>query len=101
MSLRWDRLTESLAAAGVETTVNRRSSINGTSESITIRRGDVNVCVHDKWWSKNRDVWVGWQVHDENVRTSLTLSVGGLTKKRSEVIRDVLERLARADAASS
>jgi hypothetical protein len=89
---RWDRLAATLAAAGIDATVHARSYPGGTSRSITIKLPGGLLEVHDKWWRKNADVWIGWQVHTENADGIVTRE-WPLTKKRSEVAAAVAEAL--------
>jgi hypothetical protein len=86
VSDRWGRLVASLAADGITAKADRQSE----SYSISIRTGDVWVEIHDKWWSKNTDVWIGWQVHTETA-DSIVRNVWPLTKKRGQVVADVRE----------
>ena len=90
-SPRWDRLVKTLAEAGIE---NVRLDERGTSHSIFIKlpQGG-SIEVHDKWWSKNIDKWVGWQVHLED-RESIVKRTFPFTKKRGEVAAQVQIALA-------
>lgn len=87
---RWDRLVQSLAAAGVEARLDQRPYRGGITKSISIRLADGLVEIHDKWWRKNDTVWIGWQVHAEG-RDSIVRRTWSLTKKRGEVVASVLE----------
>jgi hypothetical protein len=93
---RWERLAARLTVAGIDAKLSQRSGPG--AYFISIPAGDVNVEVHDKWWSKNPDVWIGWQVHTDNVRTMLSSRGSALTKKQSEVVAAVREELAKAAA---
>lgn len=92
---RWDRLVATLAEkAGVDTKVHTRSYPGGTSYGVLIRAENGNVIeVRDKWWRKNADVWVGWQVHAEG-RDSIVIREWPVTKKRGDVAAHVKEALA-------
>lgn len=96
---RWSRLAEELAA--LDPRVDERpyaESVRGRVEhgvtrSITFRHpaGGV-VHIADRWWRKNPDVWVGWEVARED-REGMQLRVFPLTKKRGDVARFVGEAL--------
>jgi hypothetical protein len=86
MNERWQRLADSLTAAGIPATV----SGSGESRSIALRLDGVRVEIHDKWWSRNLDKWIGWQVHTET-SAGYTVRVWPITKKRSEVVAHVTE----------
>lgn len=58
------------------------------SRKIQIRTGDSMVIVADTWWTKNLDVWTGWQVYVENADGIVTRDFPK-TKKRAQVVRDV------------
>lgn len=98
MSARWDRLAATLADHGVAVTVDARPYSeaiygrvrHGTSYGVTIRRRETGerVCIRDRWWRKNPDVWIGWEVYAENAEGFLTRA-WPLTKKRSEVVANV------------
>jgi hypothetical protein len=92
---RWDRLAADLRAAGFDVRVDARPytesvrgrARHGTSYSITYRvRGKGLVSIHDGRWSKNPDVWTGYQVSAEDA-DSITIGRPrfGL-KKRSETV---------------
>lgn len=84
---RWQRLADQVQTdAGIPVKVDAYSYPGGTSYSITHRLpGGDTVEVHDKWWSKNGDVWIGYQVHVQGGRDSLVKRTWPVTKKRSEV----------------
>lgn len=99
---RWDRLAADLAAAGVPARVDRLpySEIyrgrprSGVSSSITILvRGWGTVDVRDKWWNKNPDKWVGWEVSAADTEGIDRGRAARWTKKRSEVVTAVLARM--------
>lgn len=101
-SARWSRLAADLTELGVEVRVTEQSYTqelygrvqHGVSRSITFRhQGGGLVEVHDKWWRKNPDVWIGWQVHVENC-DSIEVQHWPITKKRSEVVAAVRDALA-------
>lgn len=48
--------------------------------------------IHDKWWRKNADVWVGYQVHIED-RDGIVRRTWPITKKRTDVVAAVCEAL--------
>jgi hypothetical protein len=87
---RWQRLADDLTAAGVEHAwINTSTYPGGTSRYICWPSDDGSaVAIHDKWWNKNPDVWIGWQVHAENEDCILTRQ-WPITKKRSEVLAAV------------
>lgn len=87
---RWERLVASLAAAGIDAKVD----FNGLARSICIRLEDHFVHIGDKYWRKNADIWIGWQVCTEGRRDSIVQRIWPLTKKRSEVVAAVLEAVA-------
>lgn len=89
---RWNRLAVTIAAADLPvTTVSSRP--NGTTHFIsgTLPSGD-RVEIHDKWWRKNPQVWIGYQVHVEDA-DGIERRSWPITKKRSEVIAAVREAL--------
>lgn len=98
---RWGRLAADLDAANVDATVTERpyaESVHGrvrhgVSRSIVIARPDGStVEVHDKWWNKNPDIWVGWEV--SIVRPdSITGRTWRWNKKRAEVVAAVTEAM--------
>ncbi len=97
-SERWERLAGDLAGAGVEARVFERALVesrwgrvvHGVSRSITIRLADGGLVeVHDQWWSKSPDVWVGWAVTRSD-RSSITKGRVVVSKKRSEIVAAVL-----------
>lgn len=103
---RWDRLAADLAAAGVEgrvvsrafSEVRRGRAVHGVTRYWTARLpAGGSVEVHDKWWRKNLDVWVGWQVHRED-REGIEQDTAPLTKNRSEVVASVVAMLAGGSA---
>lgn len=99
-SERWDRVAATIAAeAGLAVDVETKSYPGGVSFSITRRlpSGDV-IGVHDKWWRKNHDVWIGYQVHVED-RGGIVRRAWPITKKRTEVVAAVREALALVEAA--
>jgi len=83
---RWQRLAESLTANDIP---GVKITTFGQSHYISWRLADGSLVeVHDRWWRKNSDVWIGWQVHIEGP-DSLVKREWPLTKKRSEVAADV------------
>jgi hypothetical protein len=99
---RWERLKASLAAAGVDATVDERPYSeavygrvqHGVSRSIAIRTPDRGfVEIGDGWWRKNPDVWIGWKVVVSGADSIITRDYAP-TKKRSEVVAAVKEALA-------
>lgn len=102
MTTRWGRLVADLAAAGIAATIDENSYAEslhgrprfGVSRSVTIHRpGTGNVRIADRWWNKNPDVWVGWEVWTED-REGIVTRSWRWTKKRSEVIAAVREVMA-------
>ena len=102
-SPRWDRLADSLAAAGITAQVDSRTFTeashgrvgHGTTHSITIRHPEGGtVEIEDKWWWRNPDAWLGWEV----IRTGADDIVVGRpsrgSKKRGEVVAHVLAKMA-------
>jgi hypothetical protein len=98
---RWDRLSADLKAAGIDCTLYRRTGQYGCGPKaeITITEGDRKVVISDKWWNKNIDVWVGWQVFAED-HEGITLGrPSRWTKKRSETVANVRTALAALETA--
>jgi len=98
---RWMRLAGELAAAGIETKVHERPYSeavrgrvqHGVSRSIVIRRGDgMLVEIHDRWWAKNSDVWIGWTVTLSDRQSIVRMERRGL-KRRADAVLAVLEVL--------
>jgi hypothetical protein len=99
---RWDRLIQSLAEAGIEAKLTERDYVQdgpwgqgiryGVSRSIIIRTPTGAVEISDRWWRKNRDVWIGWDVTRED-RQGIVKRQWGPTKKRAEVRSAVLTAL--------
>lgn len=91
---RWQQLADSLAAAGIEHLgINTSFYHGGVTRYLSWPAADGSaVAIHDKWWSKNDDVWVGWQVHAEN-GDSIVTREWPITKKRSEVVAAVKQAL--------
>lgn len=104
---RWARLAADLADGGVIVRVDERPFTeavrgrvqHGVSRSITLRHPDGGtVEVRDRWWSKNTDVWLGWEV----TRLDAEGVVRGRpvwSKKRSETVAAVVAALASGGAA--
>jgi hypothetical protein len=91
---RWARLAGSLLAAGIEAKVDVTAYPGGTSRSIDIRTDAGLVHVGDKYWSKNADAWIGWQVTREDAGSIIRWS-SRISKKRSEVVAAVSSAMAR------
>jgi hypothetical protein len=98
---RWGRLAADLAATGIDARVIERPwtevrygrMTSGVSRSIVIKHpAGGTVEVHDKWWRKNLDVWIGWAVHVEGP-DSIEIRHWPLTKKRSEAVAAVRQAL--------
>src|SRR5215469_2505314 len=86
---RWERLAATLAHADIHTNVDTTNYPGGRSYSITLHYPGIgNICIHDAWWRKNADIWIGWQVWAED-REGITLKEWPRTKKRSEVVAAV------------
>ena len=93
---RWDRLVQDLAAAGVNAKVtskayceDRRGRVhNGVSRSIVIRIDACVVEIGDRWWSKNPDIWVGWEVSLIDA-ADIVIARERWTKTRSDVVASV------------
>lgn len=96
MDERWCRLQDTLARkAGVSAKIDSRPHPGGVSHSITIRRDDgATVTISDKWWRKNPQVWIGWDVALEG---EYVLRQWPLTKTRADVARNVTEAMALAE----
>ncbi len=101
-SARWERLAADLSEIGVEVRVTERPYAEsaygrvqyGVSRGMTLRHpGGGLVGVRDKWWRKNPDVWIGWQVDVAN-REGIEVRHWPITKKRSEVVAAVRDALA-------
>jgi hypothetical protein len=99
MDARWERLRAQLAEAGVDVAVDARSYSEavfgrvrfGTSYSARLILADGrHVTISDRWWRKNPDVWIGWEVALEGA-DDLVKRTWPLTKKRGEVVAAVLE----------
>lgn len=94
MTTRWDRLAADLEAAGITARVDSRAytetrygrPAHGVSRSITLRHpaGGL-VAIHDRWWNKNPDVWVGWEVYREDAEGIVQGRPSRWSKKRAEV----------------
>jgi hypothetical protein len=87
---RWRRLAGTLFDAGVE--------LGGSTTPplyIKTPKGNV-VIIRDTWWSKNTDIWTGYQV-ELSGPDDITIKLWPRTKKRSEVRDAVLAALAEAD----
>lgn len=101
-STRWGRLAADLTEIGVEVRVAERpysESVygrvqHGVSRGITLRhQGGGLVEIRDKWWRKNPDVWIGWQVDVED-REGIVVRHWPITKRRGEVVAAVRDALA-------
>ena len=93
MSTRWEHLLVSLGEAGSAARVGIRDGINGTSRTITLRQPNgCFVVISDRWWHKNPDIWVGWEVWVEDT-DSLAVRDYRWTKKRSEVVANVQDAI--------
>src|SRR5689334_10498001 len=106
---RWNLLVESLGRAGVEAKVDEKSYaqtergrvVHGVSRSITLRTATGGlVQVGDKWWSKNPNYWLGYEVVMSNADDIVTASLRA-TKVRSHVVDHVLDLLAVGAVTSS
>lgn len=90
---RWSRLVDSLGAEHIDATVTTRTYPGGTTRYIDWLMDDGSlISVHDKWWRKNDDVWIGWQVHIENSDSTVTRT-WPITKKRGDVVAFVADAL--------
>lgn len=92
---RWARLAATIAdGAGLVVKVDRRTYPGGVSHTVTHRlpTGDL-IGIGDRWWRKNHDVWIGYEVWVEGC-DGITKRSWPLTKKRSEVADYVREALA-------
>ena len=99
---RWERLRAQLAEAGVDVRVDARSYAEavygrprfGSSYSArAILPDGRHVTISDRWWRKNPDVWIGYEVVLEGA-DSIVRRTWPLSKKRSEVVATVLEAVA-------
>lgn len=90
---RWNRLADTFADADVPMTT-LQSTLGGQGFCIGRRVNDAGdrIEIHDKWWRKNHDVWIGYQVHIED-REGIVRREWPITKKRSEVVAAVREAL--------
>jgi hypothetical protein len=90
---RWQQLREAIVAEGIPVLVSARQYPGGTTHFISWTEDDYRVEIHDKWWRKNHDVWIGYQVHVEG-RDSVVRRTWPITKKRSEVVAAVRQAVA-------
>lgn len=92
---RWDRVVESLRVACVPASVSSRSGNGyGVSYFISIPRpGGGSVEVHDKWWHRNPNVWIGYEVHAEDAE-GIVQHVWPITKNRAGIVSAVKEAMA-------
>jgi hypothetical protein len=89
---RWQLIADMLGSE-IGARVDVRPYPGGTSYSITLRRpGGGLVEVHDKWWSRNPDVWTGYEVHIEDA-DSIVTKTWPRTKSRREVVAAVEDAL--------
>jgi hypothetical protein len=90
--VRWDRVAAALTAAGVpDVHVEARRYPGGVSRSIGIGVG-ATVEVRDCWWHKNDQIWIGYRVVAVD-HEGIAIRSWSLTKKRSEVVTNVLAAL--------
>lgn len=93
---RWDRLERDLKAAGIDCTLYRRGTFGcGPKNQITITEGDRRIVIDDRWWNKNPDKWVGWEVWAEDREGIVLGRPCRWTKKRGEALANVQATLAR------
>ena len=94
--MRWARLAADLKAAGFDVRVDENRYQGGVSRSVTYPvKGKGLVCVTDAMWSKNLDVWLGYQVTAEGADSIIIGRPGRPSKKRSETV--AMFRLALAN----
>lgn len=90
---RWNRLAQTIADAEVPvTTISSRGGGGAFYIGHRVESGD-HIEIHDKWWRKNHDVWIGYQVHVEDA-AGIVRRTWPVTKKRSEVVSALREALA-------
>lgn len=89
---RWDRLTDAVNDV-LPVVLVSRSYPGGVSYHVGGRLPNgSDVEVHDKWWSKNDTVWVGYQVHVENAESIITRT-WPITKNRASVVEQVRQAM--------
>lgn len=90
----WDRLADSLNAAGVDAEVS--AGLGGRwLISVRCANGE-RLEIRDAWWRKNPDIWIGWQAWLDGPDAIASEDLAP-TKKRSEVVAWAL-RHASVDA---
>jgi hypothetical protein len=82
---RWARLAADLQAAGYDVRVDATPFPGGVSRSVCMRMAKGLVTIDDTWWSKNPDVWTGYQVTAEGL-DSIVIGRPARSKKRSETV---------------
>lgn len=94
---RWARLAVTVVeATSLPVTVTMNAYPGGVNRYILHRlpSGDI-IEIHDRWWRKNADVWIGYEVWisgpDSIVRRSWPIA-----KKRNEIAAAVCEALTLA-----
>lgn len=97
---RWDRIAALIGeAVGQPVTVDTKTGSEGygrqirhyTTRSISYRLPNGwRVGIHDAWWRKNPDVWIGYQTFLED-REGIIKGERRPTKSRSEAVRNVAE----------
>jgi hypothetical protein len=100
---RWDRLAADLTAAGLDATIDAKPYQeiylgrvrSGVTRSITFQLpGKGLVTVSDAWWSKNPEIWLGWEVTAEDTG-SIVQGRPAHSKKRGETVAAVRTAIAR------
>lgn len=88
---RWERLAAQISEAALPVAVSSRTYPGGVTYFIGRTLDDGRrVEVHDAWWRKNPNVWIGYDVHIEGI-DSIVTRAWPRTKKRSEVVAAVRE----------
>lgn len=102
-SPRWDRLAADLAAAGIDARIDslpyaedrHGRVVHGVSRSAFIRHPDGgSVEINDRYWAKNPDVWLGWEIVRIGADSITIGRPSRATKNRSEVVQAAREKLA-------
>lgn len=93
---RWEQVRADLAATGRPQfeglQVQPRSYPGGVSRSIIFRDGGRLVTIRDTVWSKNHDVWTGYQVSIEN-RDDIEIARSPKVKTRRDLVQWVTSHL--------
>jgi len=94
--MRWARLADDLKTAGFDVRVDAQTYPGGVSRSIVcLVKGKGLVSIDDVWWSKNADVWLGYQVTAEGADSIIIGRPSRPMKNRRETV--AMFRLALAN----